>query len=221
MSQDAVPDVRLGIVDDHEIILDAVGIWIERNQTQASRSRPGIELVVASRDPHAAMQVANKLDVLILDVDLGLEDLPTWELVERFTRRAVHVLIVSAGYDASATRAAIQAGACGFVPKREGLDAVMAAVLAVRDGELYPTADLAAALASGEQRPGLSDREITSLQLFASGLSKNSVAERMGVDASSVDTYIKRVRKKYRELGRQVSTKPELFKRAQEDGYLT
>jgi hypothetical protein len=43
----------------------------------------------------------------------------------------------------------------------------------------------------------------------------------MGVDASSVDTYIKRVRKKYRELGRLVSTKPELLKRAQEDGYLT
>jgi DNA-binding NarL/FixJ family response regulator len=221
MSQDAVPPVRLGIVDDHEIILDAVGIWVERNQTQAVRNQPGIELVVSSQDPHAAMQVADRLDVLILDVDLGLEDLPTWEFVERFTGRGVHVLIVSAGSDADATRAAIGAGACGFVPKRVGLDSIMAAVLAVRDGEMYATADLAAALASGEQRPGLSDRELTSLQLFASGLSKNAVAERMGVDASSVDTYIKRVRKKYRELGRLVSTKPELLKRAQEDGYLT
>ncbi len=65
--------------------------------------------------------------------------------------------------------------------------------------------DLAAALASGEKRPDLSDQEITSLQLFASGLCKTDVAKVMEVSTHSVDSYIKRVRKKYRELEREVS----------------
>ena len=205
-------DVRAAVVDDHGIILDGITSWVDQH-------RPAVQILTATSRPSQALAIADQLDVVVLDVDLGDEPVPTWEWVQRFSARGVHVLIVSAAVDPDKTRAAVIAGACGFVSKRNGWRAVIDAVLAIADGQLYSTGDLAAALASGEDRPDLSEMQLTVLQLFAAGLPIESVAQDLGVAKSTIKEHLRRIRSKYRDIGRtDVATRTSLTLRAREDG---
>jgi DNA-binding NarL/FixJ family response regulator len=66
----------------------------------------------------------------------------------------------------------------------------------------------------------LSDREIEVVALYAAGMSMKQVAFALNIKQSSVKEHIDRVRVKYAKLGREASTKIDLFRRAVEDGIL-
>ena len=64
----------------------------------------------------------------------------------------------------------------------------------------------------------LSARESTAFSLYASGLTLSDVAIQMGVGETSVQTYIKRVRKKYLAAGTHLANKVEMYRAAQSAG---
>lgn len=59
------------------------------------------------------------------------------------------------------------------------------------------------------------------LRLYASGLTMYSVARELGIQPSSVATYIKRIRKKYAKAGVHLSSKVDLHRAAREAGLIT
>ena len=67
-------------------------------------------------------------------------------------------------------------------------------------------------------RPVLSHREREVLRLYASNLPSTSVARQLGITEGSVKEYLKRVRRKYQQLGLAAGTKRDLYHRAREDG---
>jgi len=119
-------------------------------------------------------------------------------------------------------RAAMRAGALGYVLKNEETSQVRAAIKAVASGQDWISSRLAYILATDDTigRPTLSNQERRALQLYATGLPMKSVAKKMAISEETVKQYLGRVRQKYTIAGRAAPTKLELYHRAVEDGHL-
>ena len=66
----------------------------------------------------------------------------------------------------------------------------------------------------------LSDQERRAFVLYASGMTQDMVARRMGIASSTVKHYLDRVREKYQAAGLPVRTKIELHARARAEGLI-
>ena len=67
----------------------------------------------------------------------------------------------------------------------------------------------------------LSDLESRILAHYASGVSSDCVAHALSVSKNTVNTYIARIRDKYRKSGRPAESRIDLFRRAAEDGLVS
>jgi DNA-binding NarL/FixJ family response regulator len=118
------------------------------------------------------------------------------------------VLVISASRSPGDVLAALQAGASGFLTKQAGDEAVLTAVRRVAGAGFYLSAQLAdilqadlAATTGTKAAPAkppatLSAREQEVLSLIARGFTHSQTASRLGVSASTVDTYVARIRAK-------------------------
>lgn len=204
--------IRLAIVDDHELVREGLVALLQGDASL------GISIAYSGKVINEALMV--QADVALLDVDLGLGSAPVGESVAAFVAAGVRVLLISAFDDATAVRSALREGALGFVPKRVALDVLREALITAARGDLYLSVDLAAILSSATERPDLSPRELTALQLYASGLTLTAVAHSMGISPHTVKEYLDRVRTKYANVGRSARTRTELYAAASKDGLL-
>jgi DNA-binding NarL/FixJ family response regulator len=159
--------------------------------------------------------------VVLLDLDLG--DATTVERnIAAILAAGPAVLVLAASDKPLSVRAAIRAGALGYVLKSEETSQVRAAIKAVAAGQDWVSPRLAYIFATDDaaDRPALSPQEARALQLYATGMPMKSVARRMTISEETVKQYVGRVREKYARAGRAAPTKVELYYRAVEDGHL-
>lgn len=204
---------RIAVIDDHELVREGLAALITREPA------PIGHVVYVGQEPSQAL--LSEADIMLLDVDLGLDGPPVTESVRRFVAEGRRVLLISAFEDAVAIREALRAGALGFVPKRVSLEALSEAIDTVGRGELYLSIDLASILASAADTPNLSPRELDALRLYASGLKLSAVAHRMGISPHTAKEYLDRVRAKYAQVGRAVHTRTDMYVEANRDGLLS
>ncbi len=204
--------IRLALVDDHELVREGLVALLEGD------SSLGIQIVYSGKDVGEAVRA--HADVALLDIDLGPDSAPVGESVAAFVSTGVRVLLISAFDDAVSVRSALKEGALGFVPKRVAMDVLREALATAAQGDLYLSVDLAAILSSATERPDLSPRELTALQLYASGLTLTAVANSMAISPHTVKEYLDRVRTKYANVGRSARTRTELYAAASRDGLL-
>jgi DNA-binding NarL/FixJ family response regulator len=157
-------------------------------------------------------------DVVVLDYDLT--DAVSLEGRIRSCRAAgASVVILARSGTAEVRRRALDAGAAalvsGPVPARDIVAAVRAVVASARSARAGEAPDREA-LPSAR----LSQGEEQALRLYASGCSTQDVAEQMNVQYETAKTYLRRVRAKYRLVGRAAGRRADLIDRAAEDGYL-
>jgi DNA-binding NarL/FixJ family response regulator len=121
-----------------------------------------------------------------------------------------------------AVRAAMRAGALGYVLKNEQTGRIRAAIKEVAAGTDWISPRLAYIFATDDaaDRPALSHQEKRALQLYATGMPMKSVARKMTISDETVKQYLGRVREKYARAGRAAPTKLDLYHRAVEDGHL-
>lgn len=206
--------MTVAAVDDHPIVLEGLGA--------ALRQLSGIELVATAKSVDELMSGPGKdADVVLLDLSLGDGSNPL-DTIGTLIDRGTGVAVYSAAADPVTVRLAIRAGAAAFVAKTDQLEDLAKAVLATADGSGWISPSLAFLLLTDDasDRPRLSAQERQALQLYAAGMSMKRVANRMGIAVETAKQYIDRVRKKYRETGREATTKIDLLHRAVEDGYL-
>jgi two-component system uhpT operon response regulator UhpA len=220
-SEDA-PDgaVRVGIVDDHRLVLDALRSWLA-----AEAEDVAVEIAVTSWEAlleHPLFPV----DVVLLDLELG-DGVPVGSKIVRLGTAGVAVVVIGSFADPRRVRECLAAGASGYVPKVEDAGELPRAIRAAAAGEGYVSAALAALLVASEQDPAaeppppLSQQERRALVLYASGLPLKSVAEHLDISTETAKTYLGRVREKYAQAGREARTKIALHRRAVEDGLLS
>jgi len=207
--------IEVAAVDDHPIVLGGIVGWLEGEleDIRVVGTAATVDGLLAGPGRHA--------DVVLLDLDLG--DGTTAERnVRAILAAGPAVLILAASDKPLSVRAAMRAGALGYVLKNEPTDGVRAAIRAAAAGEAWVSSSLAYILATDDapDRPALSPQETRALQLYATGMPLKSVARRMTIGEETVKQYLGRVREKYARAGRTATTKLELYHRAVEDGHL-
>jgi len=207
--------IDIAAVDDHPIVLASVASWLAAagDGIRVTSTAATVDALLAGPGRHAR--------VVLLDLDLG--DGTTVERNVAAIRAAgPAVLVLSASDRPLAVRAAMRAGALGYVLKSEPADRIRAAITEVAAGRDWISPGLAYILATDDapDRPALSEQERRALVLYATGLPLKSVARRMGLSEETAKGYLQRVRAKYAKAGRAASTKIELYHRAVEDGHI-
>ena len=207
--------IDIAAVDDHPIILDSLASWVQAaaGDIRVVGTAATVDALLAGPGRHA--------DVVLLD--LGLGDGTTVERNVAAIRAAgPAVLVLSASDKPLAVRAAMRAGALGYVLKNEQTSQIQAAIREVAAGRDWISGRLAYILATDDAagRPALSQQERRALQLYATGMPMKSVAGKMTISDETVKQYLGRVREKYARAGRAAPTILELYYRAVEDGHL-
>lgn len=205
---------RLVLLDDHEVVREGVA-------ARLARDLPNTTVVYSGESLREATQAARThgCDCAIVDLDLG-DGTPVAQIVASFVALDVPVVVMSAMVQPGAVQAAMAAGAKGFVTKRSSMGTLSEAVQTVLDGDSWVHPDLAAAMLDPIANVELSEQERRALVLYASGLTLDTVARRMGLTAHTVKHYIDRVRDKYTEAGVQARTKVELHAVARSAGLI-
>ena len=207
--------VNVAVVDDHPIILESAGSWIVAGEGD-------IRLVATAATVAELLAGPGRgADVVLLDLDLG-DGTTVDGNVTAILAAGPAVLVLSASDRPVAVRAAMRAGARGYVLKNEQAGQVRAAIREVADGRDWISARLAYIFATDDTTdlPALSNQERRTLELYATGLPMKSVARKMSISEDTAKQYLGRVREKYANAGRAATTKIDLYYRAVEDGYL-
>lgn len=205
-------------VDDHEVALAGIGAILAADpRCRLDASVPTVDeacdIITAPR--------ARGIDLVLLDLRLADGSDP-YGNVAVLQDLGVPVLIFSALESPFLMRRALQAGAAGVLPKTAGTAEVVSAIATICSGDTFASADWAAVIDADPRIEAveLSPRQREVLELYASGESAKRVAGLTGLSMETVQDYINRIRGKYAQADRPVRNKVDLYRRAQEDGYL-
>ena len=214
IQRDVRTPVRVGILDDHKVLLDSLSGWIRDHE-------PLFELAVAAPTWVQLVHSPAFPTELVL-MDLNLTEKVSIEARVRTCRAAGAAVIVLTALDSPEERdRCIGAGALAFLSKAQPVREVMATAKAVMGLTDADPASLSKRSAGATVlAPKLSDGERIALLLYVDGNSTSQVAEAMNVQFETAKTYLRRVREKYRKVGRPTSTRDELIERASEDGLI-
>jgi DNA-binding NarL/FixJ family response regulator len=212
-----VPRVRLALLDDHEVLLDSLGSWIEANA-------PDFDLVL-SASTWLQLVHSDNFPTDLVFIDFQLKEPVSIEARVRTCRAAGAKVIVLSSLDSQESRdRAIAAGAAAFLtkslPMREVMDTARQVMGVERnasiplDRQASPDGDFT------KSRPKLSAGELDALKLYVAGYSTEEVAAQLNVQYETAKTYLRRVREKYAKVNRPAGKKADLIRRAAEDGYL-
>lgn len=200
------------VIDDHEI----VGLGVERALTSH-------KVLAHVRCLSSVSQVRPHWgDIAVLDLRLADGSTPA-ENIARLNRAGVHVVVYTSADDPYLVREAIAAGALSIVRKSSPSSELVQAIKDAAEGRVSPGIDWALALDADEDfvTDQLSELEAQILTRYASGEASDMVARELNVSRNTVTTYIKRIRDKYRQVGRPAESRVDLFRRATEDGLIS
>lgn len=182
--------VRVLLVDDHEMVLDAMAAIL----TQRDR----IELVGMARSRREALRLLETVMVDVIVSDQNLGDGRGTDLVPRAQKASppIPVLLVTGIDDRKGIEAALKAGCAGFVSKSQSFDQLVDSVFAVASGAaVFPAALLTQTLEHEEEptESDLSPRECEILQLLADAQSTSDISDQLHLSVHTVRNHIKQV----------------------------
>lgn len=211
-------NINVVAVDDHRVAL----LGIERIIAGAV----DIELVGKYHSmPEVLAHLANpnqpKADVVLLDLRLGKDSDPL-DNVLQLTEAGMPVLVYSSLESPYLMRRAMAGGVCGLVEKTAEPELLLEALRVAAAGQTFATSEWAGLIDSDPLLDAveLSPRQREVVELYAMGVSAREVGVQTGLSQETVQDYLSRIRVKYSLAGRPAVTKVDLFRRAQEDGFL-
>ncbi len=189
--------IKVMLCDDHALI--------RRGIRDTLADAPDIEVVGEAGDygELRALMRGTKCDVLVLDINLpgrsGLDVLHTL----KDEASPIKVLVVSMYPEDQYAIRALRAGAYGYVNKGGDPQLIVQAVRTVAQGRKYVTPDIAQMLVESLTTPvaenahdKLSDRELQTLVMIASGKRLSDIAEELMLSPKTVSVYRARVLEK-------------------------
>lgn len=217
----APESVRVGILDDHALIVDGLATWIDEHADDLRvviRTTRWLDLVRHPEFP---------VDLVLMDLQLD-ESVSIESRIRACRAAGASVVVVTALDDEASRERSLEAGAAAFVSKTLPVAELVAIARRVAGGERMAgraaSASESGRAASADRLApadaGLSDAERRALVLYAQGLSTAEVARRMSVGYETAKTYLRRARDKYARVGRPAGRRAELIRRVAEDGLL-
>lgn len=189
--------IRVLIADDHALFRDGLGHLLGR--------LPGIVLAgeAASGELAVALATENPPDVVLMDINMpGIGGIEALRRIHA-TLPAVAVIMLTMYEDAASVRAALAAGARGYVLKDSDRGTLQRAIEAAARGELLLDARTGALLGGQSDRPEsasevargselaeLTPRERQVLDLMARGQDNSEIAESLVISEKTVENHI-------------------------------
>ena len=200
--------IRILIADDHGVLRAGLRALLN--------AEPGLEVVGEAADGHEVMRLLGELcpDVIVLDISMpGPDGVEITQQLKQVSPDA-RVLILTVHEDEGLLRAAIRAGASGYILKRAAEAELISAIYAVWRGELYVHPALTRALlkdlhptppiTSGGTPPITSGGALTSdttpverltpregevLRLIAEGNTNRQIAELLTISVRTAESH--------------------------------
>jgi two-component system response regulator NreC len=191
-------------------------------------AQEGMEVVGEAGDLDEAVRLAGSLSPDVITLDLGMPGGSGLAAIERLRAVAAsaRVVVLTMHEDPAYVRAALAAGAAGYLVKSAADSALIDAIRAVHRGRLFIDVANAPGMESlmtegrrATAKPAplamLSAREREVMILLARGHTNQAVADRLGLSVKTVESYRSRLMQKLR-----LANRAELTRLALETGLL-
>ena len=188
--------IRLLIVDDHAIIRKGISMYLD--------TEPTIKIVGEAVDGRDGIRMTERLqpDVILMDLVM-----PVMDGIEAISYLKQHlpspkIIVLTTFGDQDKFKAAMAAGADGFLLKDSDGKALVQAIKAVQQGEmpLHPsvTSYLVKSIdpKNKSDRDQLTRREREVLRLLTRGWSNQEVAQELGISRGTVKVYVSHILQK-------------------------
>lgn len=189
---------RLMLVDDHKVVRAGLRALFEQQED--------MEVVAEASSVPEALACAGCVQADIILLDLTLPGGGGMGLIEKLlaVNPPPHILVLTMHDDPAYARAALAAGATGYVVKSISEQDLLGAVRAVRRGRVFIDLDdetrTSAVFGIARQEPlasaRLSEREMEVLRLLGHGHTNQAVAEQLDLSPKTVATYRARIAEK-------------------------
>jgi DNA-binding NarL/FixJ family response regulator len=212
------PDtIRVLLVDDHPILL-----WGLERLINGERPRMEVVGIATSGEQALALALCTRVDVVLLDLDLGAED--GRALIARFNAlpQPPAILVFTATTDAAIHREVVLAGARGVLTKNQHSEIVLKAIEHAASGEMWLDrslsneviqslrSDAASQRARGSHHPAQAltrrERQIAAAVTAHPGASGKILAKSLGISEHTLRNHLAAI---YAKLG--VSGRLELL----------
>ena len=177
--------MRVLVIDDHPLMLE-----IMRAVLMKAFELPEVHCATDLVEALAHASDAGPPDLVVLD--LGLPGCGGIDALTRFRKALpdVPVVILSANEDANVVRAALQAGARGYLLKVSTREVMEAALNLVAAGGIYVPPQ---ALLVYEPDLGLSERQLQVLRHIVKGLPNAKIAKELDISRNTVKQHVRAV----------------------------
>jgi DNA-binding NarL/FixJ family response regulator len=196
-----MPDIRLLLVDDHEVVRTGLRMLLE-SQTE-------MKIVGEASTGAEALELCNQLRPDVVVMDLTLPDASGIEITRLIKLRLpqVNVVALTIHEDQEYFFEMLRAGASGYVPKRAAPDELVSAIRAAHTGEVYIFPSLAKVLvndylghgehqAEGILSVDLTTREEEVLDLLVQGWTNEEIAKQLVISKHTVARHRENIMRK-------------------------
>lgn len=204
--------IRIVLADDHAVVRSGLRMVLD--------SESDFEVVAEASDVEGARRYVRGHHARVLVLDLNMPGGSSLEAIGTIREESpgTQIVVLTMQQDPAFARAALRAGALGYVLKEAADDELVEAVRRAAAGESYLNPRLGARIAA-EPAPGppddLSEREVDVLRLIALGYTNAEIGERLYLSVRTVETHRSHIQRKL-----MLSTRSELVGYALERGLI-
>jgi DNA-binding NarL/FixJ family response regulator len=192
---------RIFLVEDHPVTREGFAQLINYQTDLEVCGQAGTAVKALAAIP------VNNPDLVIVDISLAESN--GLELIKQIKSRHAHLpmLVLSTHDEGLYAERALRSGARGYVMKQAPTTEVMAAIRKVLNGELFLSETmrnkmvrqhLGAPLPPPSEMGALSDRELEVFELIGNGHTTRSIAGKLRLSVSTVETYRAHIKEKLR-----------------------
>lgn len=187
-------NIRIAVVDDHEIVRDGIKILLE--------DQPGMEIVFEAKNGNEATEFcsAHEVDLVIMDITMPEMDGIQATNIIKEKNTDIKILALTMLNEDQHIRKMIKAGASGYILKSSGKQELIKAINTIMSGRHYfsddatqvilkELVDPVVAKSKEAEEVNITERELEILKLIVNEYTNQEIAEKLFVSVRTVDAH--------------------------------